>query len=537
MPLIVKKNVRFLTRSVKIGNLFIGGDHSIKVQSMLNVSTHNTTAAIDQILRLEMSGCDIVRLAVKNKQEALDCEVIKNELIKKNCHIPIVADVHFYPPAAMIALDFVDKVRINPGNFINQTEFSSDENFQKILQDTLLPLIEKCKRLKKPLRLGVNHGSLSLRIFKKYGDSIDGMIASIVEFTNVCRQFDFHDLVFSMKTSTPLLTVKAYEKLVLEMQRLGWNYPLHLGVTEAGEGRDGIIRSSIGIGALLLEGIGDTIRFSLTNEPEEEVNPAKILLKHIEKRTYQCKQKSKNLLGDNPLVLRINTLNDFELLIQEKLPLPFAFLVDDESIFKYIKKTYLGANILQYCDGMLQDLDNKSTYTLIKLKDFLENTNTNLKSIILEISSLELQTQELIINVASDLGFIFSNGLVNGILVNDLMHYRLVLDILQNSGLFNYRAEIISCPGCGRTLYDIQSVVRRIKEKMGHLKNIKIAVMGCVVNGPGEMADADFGYIGSDAGKVDLYVKKTCVEKGIDQEEAVDKLSEIIKAHGRWVSN
>jgi (E)-4-hydroxy-3-methylbut-2-enyl-diphosphate synthase len=347
-----------------------------------------------------------------------------------------------------------------------------------------------------------------------------------------------------MKTSSPILTIEAYKQLVLKMQKLRWDYPLHLGVTEAGEGQDGIIRSSIGMGVLLLSGIGDTIRMSLTNDPIEEILPAKILVEHAQ-NTYETAIMQNNLPNNNPLILALKKeaiIPTLEKMLKKHIPLPYALLIDDAVV---LDKRFSSLKVFSRHDKNLLFTDDGLTHADIQ-KYSMSFIKPNNKTILECVATLPLasnialeldygnNTEERVIKMASDLGFLFSSNYPFSIVAKNYDDYLIVLDVLQNLNLLNYRAEIISCPGCGRTLYDIQSVVKRIKAKMGHLNGVKIAIMGCIVNGIGEMADADFGYVGSKKGKIDLYVKKTCVERDIDFAQAEDKLMALIKAHGKW---
>ena len=401
--------MRRKTREVMVGKVGVGGDNPIRIQSMTTSNTRDVNATVEQILRLENAGCEIVRVTVQGMSEARACEKIKNELIRLGCDIPLVADIHFYPPAAMHVADFVDKVRINPGNFAK---------FER-LEEKFVPLIEKCKSRGCAMRIGTNLGSLSDRIMQHYGDTPKGMVVSALEYAEICRKYDYHDLIFSMKASNVKLMVEAYRLLVKEMK---WDYPLHLGVTEAGEGEDGRIKSAAGIGCLLLEGLGDTIRISLTEDPWNEIEPCKQLIKFV----------NQGKCDDNIIAAAAKY---GKVLIDEE--------VDD-------------------------------------------------------IEDPEIDEQ-------------------------------LKLNILQATGKRITKTEFISCPGCGRTLYDIQKVTKRIKTRMSDYPGLKIAIMGCIVNGPGEMADADFGFVGSKPGKIDLYKGKKCVERDIDFEEAEGKLENLLR--------
>ena len=458
--------MRWKTRVVNVGKVGIGGENPVRIQSMTTSDTRDVKATVDQVLRLEDAGCEIVRITVQGKKEAEACEKIKNELIGHNCNIPLVADIHFYPPAAMLVADFVDKIRINPGNFADtRAIFKKIEYTDSLYSNELLkieekfsPLVEKCKKRGIAIRIGTNHGSLSDRIMNRYGDTSYGMVESAFEFARVCRKLDYHNFLFSMKASNPLVMIHANRLLVAEMVKIGWNYPLHLGVTEAGNGEDGRIKSAVGIGSLLLDGLGDTIRVSLTEDPWAEIDPCKRIIKF-------AKERSKLRLP------QIDTL----------MPSPL-----------------------------------KEGSVILKAK-------------------YDVSAEDLVILASMELGSQLINGLANGVEIDS--HHKskdFELNLLQACRIINFKTDFIACPGCGRTLFDLQSVTNRIKEKTGHLPGVKIAIMGCIVNGPGEMADADFGFVGSRPGKIDLYVGKTCVEKNIDFIDAETKLINLIKSHGKW---
>ncbi|PJD96455.1 MAG: 4-hydroxy-3-methylbut-2-en-1-yl diphosphate synthase [Parachlamydia sp.] len=635
------QTIRRKTREVMIGSVGVGGNHPVRIQSMTTSSTRNVEATIEQIMRLADVGCEIARVTVQGMKEAEACEHIKNGLVKKGYNIPLVADIHFYPPAAMGVADFVDKIRINPGNFIDKRasfkviEYDDASYAAEIakIEEKFTPLVEKCKRLKKVLRIGTNHGSLSDRIMNRYGDTPQGMVESALEFTRVCRQNDFHDLVFSMKSSNPQVMIQAYRLLVAEMIKLGWDYPLHLGVTEAGEGEDGRIKSAMGIGALLLDGIGDTIRVSLTEDPWQEIDPCKRLvqfaksyenqgvapfteshrhIQEIKRRTVtfptnvsmhrsgtvmltassqdmQDKDIYKKLgctseLGAvklkstsvDTVVLRQVERDDKTRLILNRLqtsgmgvasfssqdqgleiqtltqaletfhrdkqlakfvvPLsstrkPLALVIQDgdEAAWPSIKE--LKPEIL-----ILAPQKNRLHYSR-KFFEWLQNAQITLP--VLLNFTYDLEKEDLIIHAASECGALLCDGYGEGVWLEgpyDMDFLRqLSFNILQAARMRTTKTDFISCPSCGRTLFDLQEVSRQIRERTVHLAGVKIAIMGCIVNGPGEMADADFGYVGSKPGMIDLYLGKQCVEKDIPFSDAVDRLVDLIKKHGRWI--
>ncbi|MBM3208167.1 MAG: (E)-4-hydroxy-3-methylbut-2-enyl-diphosphate synthase [Chlamydiae bacterium] len=605
----------FKTREVKVGKVGIGGDNPVRIQSMTTSNTRDVDQTIDQVIRLADAGCEIVRMTVQGIKEAESCEHIKSRLIQKGYDVPLVADIHFYPPAAMRVVDFVDKVRINPGNFADKRaqfkkmeydDASYLEELQKI-EETFAPLVIKCKELKKAIRIGTNHGSLSDRIMNRYGDSPSGMVESALEFARVARAYDFHDMIFSMKASNPKIMIEAYRLLVHQMKTLGWDYPLHLGVTEAGEGEDGRVKSSIGMGTLLLDGIGDTIRISLTEDPWKEIDPCRRLRDfvasypkqnhhpiaeqfHDESRKIQMPallhpqgsvimpitdadilqqtfledidcfrqfgkiQKGKSSadaviaqeLLDPIAIEKCRELSKIIPVIHTRDDLDFGYRmyvdeIPDSAVSQYV----LMLTNSEFIDGIENNpplciLFNpprprvfaaRNLYSMLKKKGIMS-------PIILAFSYVSSK-EDLIIHSSSELGCLLVDRLAEGVCLQyqGLLREKLSLSfgIMQACRLRTVKTEFISCPGCGRTLFELQAVSRRIREKTSHLPGVKIAIMGCIVNGPGEMADADFGYVGSRPGKIDLYVGKNCVEKNIDFENADDRLIELIKQHGRWI--
>ncbi len=483
--------MRWKTRVVQVGEIGIGGDNPVRIQSMTTSNTRDVKATVDQVLKLQDAGCEIVRLTVQGKKEAEACGEIKNELIRLRCTTPLVADIHFYPPAALLVADFVDKVRVNPGNFVDtRASFKkivyTDELYQKEIlkiEEEFLPLIEKCKKRGIAMRIGTNHGSLSDRIMNRYGDTPFGMVESAFEFARVCRKYDYHNFVFSMKASNPLVMIQAYRVLVNEMVKIGWNYPLHLGVTEAGNGEDGRIKSAVGIGSLLLDGLGDTIRVSLTEDPWEEIAPGKKMIEFAKERA--------KLRIASPEIQRRKR----KVMVE---PDPSSLILENPN------------------------------------REFFDSY-TGESPVILK-GQYDLPPEDLIILASMELGSLLIDGLGEGVQVSAPNKPKdFEKNLLQACRMLSFKTDFIACPGCGRTLFDLQKVTNQIKEKTGHLPGVKIAVMGCIVNGPGEMADADFGYVGSKPGKIDLYVGKTCVERDIDFADAEKKLIDLIKSHGKWI--
>jgi (E)-4-hydroxy-3-methylbut-2-enyl-diphosphate synthase len=631
---------RWKTREVMVGNVGVGGNNPIRIQSMTTSSTRDIEATIDQIIRLADAGCEIARVTVQGMKEADACEGIKNGLLQRGYTIPLVADIHFFPPAAMRVVDFVDKVRVNPGNFVDKrasfkTIEYNDESYAKEIgkiEEKFTPLVEKCKRLKRSMRIGTNHGSLSDRIMNRYGDTPRGMVESALEFARVCRQNDYHDFMFSMKSSNPQVMILAYRLLVAEMMALGWDYPLHLGVTEAGEGEDGRIKSAMGIGTLLLDGIGDTIRVSLTEDAWNEIDPCKRLIRFAESYEgtgvdpFEEKYRNIESITRRPVILPKNiamhrdgtviisaTTEDLQApdfyrklgcdvqLGQPKIKISNAdcILVHEKSfdpkITQILKKlTHVGISVLSLNPTendipvlTLREAMKRRTDRLSKDRFSLTSSQRPLEAVVIKNETpdewngleeikpaviflsptanrlhysrqffdwlqirkvqipviisfrYECSKEDLIIQSAAEYGALFCDGLGDGIWIDaphDMEFLRsLSFNILQAARMRTSKTDFISCPSCGRTLFDLQDVSKRIRSRTSHLPGVKIAIMGCIVNGPGEMADADFGYVGSKPGMIDLYVGKQCVEKDINFADADDRLVDLIKNHGRWV--
>ncbi|PIS00852.1 MAG: 4-hydroxy-3-methylbut-2-en-1-yl diphosphate synthase [Chlamydiae bacterium CG10_big_fil_rev_8_21_14_0_10_35_9] len=578
------------TREVLVGSVKIGGQNPIRIQSMTTTNTNDIEKTVEQISKLKAHGCEIVRVTVQGKKEALSCEKIKNLLVQKNIDIPLVADIHFYPPAALIVADFVDKIRINPGNFadrraIFQTVAIQEKFALEKIEEKLAPLILKCKQLKKSIRIGANHGSLSDRIMSAYGDTPEGMVVSAIEYGEIARKYDFHDMIFSMKASNPLVMIKAYRLLVKKMDELGWDYPLHLGVTEAGQGEDGRIKSAVGIGSLLLEGLGDTIRVSLTEDPHLEIDPCKRLVNFSNRQTLIKIPSSEELQNKTPFLHRSGSviiklqesdlLNDSLLkslgLLQKEAKIDAVWVEDIQDEKSLLKLKELAAENIKIIaeNSLMADYQighdalhvqevNESAFSLItqmqpkvilldplelkvhsarKLHSWLKASSFEIP-IILAFSYLE-SWDDFLIAASSEVGSLLCDNIGAGICLQHKVSiqelHSFSFNLLQACRMRTIKTEFISCPSCGRTLFDLQEVAARIRKKTGHLPGVKIAIMGCIVNGPGEMADADFGYVGSRPGMVDLYVGKKCVEKNISFSDADEKLIALIKSHGLWV--
>ncbi|HEV8052534.1 MAG TPA: (E)-4-hydroxy-3-methylbut-2-enyl-diphosphate synthase [Parachlamydiaceae bacterium] len=638
------RTIRRPTREVMVGNVGVGGKNPVRIQSMTTSSTRDVDATVEQIIKLADAGCEIARVTVQGIKEADACEQIKNTLVQKGYMIPVVADIHFYPPAALRVIDFVDKVRVNPGNFVDKRasfkilEYDDASYAEEILkiEEKFVPLIDKCKRLKRSMRIGTNHGSLSDRIMNRYGDTPYGMLESALEFARICIAHDYHDFMFSMKSSNPQVMVQAYRLLVAEMYRLNWDYPLHLGVTEAGQGEDGRIKSAMGIGALLLDGIGDTIRVSLTEDAWREIDPCKRLVhfaqhyeqfsgipfieKHrsidvVTKRTVQM-PRSIGLHRDGSVIVSVNENELCSPDIFKRLGSDFK---DGKVSIKALSVDSIGMTALPTSDKAKQHLElllqagtgalcfsktpqsniarvltlqeataekknqartqrftlqlaknesnpaavlvaneteaeweileelqpaliifKPSADRLHKARHFFDwiKTRKITAPVILNFA-YTCSKEDLVIQASSECGSLLCDGLGEGVWLEGPFEPEFLrtlgFGILQGARMRMTKTDFISCPSCGRTLFDLQDVTKRITARTAHLPGVKIAIMGCIVNGPGEMADADFGYVGSKAGMIDLYVGKSCVERDISFAEADDRLIELIKKHGRWV--
>jgi len=625
------KRKRLKTVEVTIGKLKMGAENNIRVQSMTTSDTMDTQRSVDQSIRMIKAGCELVRLTAPSKNEAENLLAIKKCLDEKGFSIPLVADIHFTPNAAEIAAKIVEKVRVNPGNYADKKKFEeidfTEESYQKELERIeakFTPLIEICKEYKTAMRIGTNHGSLSDRIMSRYGDTPEGMVESAMEFIRICQKNDFHNLVISMKASNTLVMVEAYRLLVANMLENGVCYPLHLGVTEAGEGEDGRIKSAVGIGALLSDGLGDTIRVSLTEEPEFEIPVAIKLASKFERNQnnfdftpltnklpyspfhYERRHSHEihNIGGKNvPVVVadlskkpEIIPANFFSFGYNYSMQLDKWHIQDQAADYVYI-----GSNILSFevpgtlgviCDPEnwkenyinkpgyyplvnLQQLDyiNSNTHAFITInaeedvnwniiQDYSNSTiilttkydnktqlyrnmyfnfaiNNINTPVILQYISTDSDPETFQINVASDAGSVLIDGFGDGIWLVANQPSALInstaFGILQATRTRISKTEYISCPSCGRTLFDLQETTAKIRKETSHLKGLKIGIMGCIVNGPGEMADADYGYVGTGPGKINLYKEKEVLKKNVPEAEAVAELIALIKENGDWI--
>jgi len=570
----IYRTKRWVTREVKVGDVGVGGENPIRIQSMTTSDTKNVENTTEQIMRLSDVGCEIARVTVQGKKEALACAQVKDTLIQKGYKIPLVADIHFYPPAAMLVVESVDKVRINPGNFVGfgkspqpSTAYDANQYMAEIhrLEDALSPLVERCLSLRRAMRIGVNHGSLSERIMNRYGDTPRGMVESALEPAHICRKLGYHNFIFSMKASNPRVMIQAYRLLVAEMMRLGWNYPLHLGVTEAGDGEDGRVRSSLGIGALLLDGLGDTLRVSLTEDPWQEIDPCRRLILLAE--SYLGR-------GTSPFVEIYRDISKIERrdvhiapplyrdgsviaarMVREGAKADAYFsgeeiMCEGRSIsvipIEKLSATHDGVVYIKDGDPALWSklLKHSVAWVLLEMTqsilhqgrlffEWIRGVGLDLPVIL--VGNYPGDEEDVIIRSSAEIGALLVDGLGEGVMLKtDFDASPLSFNILQACRMRCTKTEFVACPGCGRTLFNLQEVTRRIRSRISHLSGVKIAIMGCVVNGPGEMADADFGYVGSGRDKIDLYVGKACVEKNIHFSDAEAKLIELIKRHGRW---
>lgn len=648
------------TSTVEIGNVKVGSEHPIALQTMTTTDTRDIAGTVEQVKRCADAGADMVRITVQGRKEAEACMAIREQLFKDRYDTPLVADIHFQPAVAMMVAEAFEKIRINPGNFadgakkfdeINYDDPSQFEAEKENIRELFAPLVEKCKSLNRAMRIGTNHGSLSARILSFYGDTPRGMVESAFEFADICRDMDYHNFLFSMKASNPLVMVQAYRLLAEEMYAKGWNYPLHLGVTEAGEGEDGRMKSAIGIGALLMDGLGDTIRVSLTEDPEFEMDPCRRMAtlgkmadsqrwgvtefeEHRDthlftRRTGESPVKNEGDSYDYSQLLHrdgsvfsavdISELSQPEQLYRKlgcklAVGMPFKDIATSDSIIMYElpsadnadacralrRLQEIGVNILApaetlkktpfdgavpimqlklaadsfkssgkvdgveghfavFVDGTESDeqlaalKDMKPDLALLKIAPGESRVHSSRRVFeVFQKNDVQIpvihhitfpdgsERDDIIISAGAQVGAMMVDGLGDGLIIEclteDLEFVRNTsFGLLQGCRMRNIKTEYVSCPSCGRTLFDLQEVTEQIRDKTGHLPGVSIAVMGCIVNGPGEMADADFGYVGGAPGKIDLYVGKEVVKKGIQMDTAPDQLIQLIKDNNKWV--
>jgi (E)-4-hydroxy-3-methylbut-2-enyl-diphosphate synthase len=620
---------RLPTMEVRIGQLTLGGANPIRLQSMTTTDTMDTDGSVAQSIRMIDAGCELVRLTAPSKNEAENLGLIHQKLAELGYHVPLVADIHFTPNAGEVAAKLIEKVRVNPGNYADKKKFEeidyTDESYQAELlriESKFTPLVLLCKEYGTAMRIGTNHGSLSDRILSRYGDTPEGMVESAMEFIRICEKNDYHELVISMKASNTLVMVQAYRLLVHHMLQNGRCYPLHLGVTEAGDGEDGRIKSAVGIGALLEDGIGDTIRVSLTEEPEFEIPVARKLAEKYQDQSVYPLSLDSSKLAHNPFEYARRISREIHNIGGKHVPVVIADMSTKTELvpanfygFGYnysvtldkwnlqdlaADYVYIGSNLLNFevpgtlgviCEfnswkkhyservgfypqltvDQLSELpkDQMAFLTLnaedevpTMLADFekltlIVSTKYDNKTqlfryffnqladqmmdipVIIKIDSAENDAEKFQLNVSSDAGSLFIDGYGDGIWIGGEQPNTFInssaFGILQATRTRISKTEYISCPSCGRTLFDLQETTAKIRERTSHLKGIKIGIMGCIVNGPGEMADADYGYVGTGPGKIHLYKEKTVVRKNVAAEEAVDALIDLIKEHGDWV--
>ena len=505
---------RRTTKTVQIGNVQMGGNNPIRVQSMLNTFTTDTDACVVQAIEVIEAGGELVRLTTQGVKEAANMANIKAALRAKGYDTPLVADVHFNPNVANEAALHIEKVRINPGNYASTYEE---------IRAKFIPFLALCKEHGTAIRIGVNHGSLGARMLDKFGDTPEGMTESCLEFLRICKEQDFNNVVISVKASNTRVMIHTVRQMVRRMDAEGLNFPIHLGVTEAGEGEDGRIKSAVGIGTLLLEGIGDTIRVSLSEDPANEIPVAKALVAIAEKAMKAEVPDSKT---------KLNWFNGESYSRRQSVAVG--------EIGGGALPVVWQAGVPTPAGVILMELDHDNPLEQGRSLFGKLHQEGNNQPVIIYRKYTNLSLNELQLTAAAQLGSFFIDGLADGICIEaqgisakdtEALGY----SILQAARARMSKTEYISCPSCGRTLFDIQSAIARIKAKTSHLNTLKIGIMGCIVNGPGEMADADYGYVGAGRGKISLYKGQTCIEKNIPEDEAVNRLIELIKANGDWV--
>jgi (E)-4-hydroxy-3-methylbut-2-enyl-diphosphate synthase len=570
------------TREIVIGDpanggVIIGGDHPVVKQSMITCDTMDTALSVRQTLELVAVGCQIVRITAPTVKDAANLQNIVAELRRQGCHVPIVADIHFKPEAAMEAVKWVEVVRVNPGNYADSKKFAikeyNDDQYAaelKRIEEKFTPLVLEAKKLKRCLRIGTNHGSLSDRIMNRFGDTPLGMIESALEFAHICRKHDFHNFKFSMKSSNPKVMIECYRLLVARLNELGadWNYPIHLGVTEAGEGEDGRIKSAIGIGSLLCDGLGDTIRVSLTEDSPHEIPVCRDLLElvpklanhasrithhefpfdpfHFEKRaTPEIELNETIKCGGEQLIRVVVTRATWDKVapkIRPKDDVRPEAVYEDLNIFEIDPTQDFEINcetqLVTVKDGVKLPAITAFRLLAAKLKQLGRNNPILLKDCI-HFEPVPLLPNIPLLQAGVVIGSLLADGIGDAILVRGEsgagLSLRLAFNILQAAGCRSFKTDYVACPSCGRTLFNLQTVTARIKARTEHLKGVKIAIMGCIVNGPGEMADADFGYVGGAPNKINLYVGKQAIKFNIPEAEAVERLVDLIKEHNKWV--
>ncbi len=563
-----------------VGSVGIGGEHPIRVQSMLTSDTRDADACIEETLGLEAAECEIVRVTAQTRKIAENLEKIVGGLRKRGSKIPIVADIHFKPDAAMEAARWVEKVRVNPGNFVDKKKFQvreySDAEYAGELErikEEFSPLVQKCIAGGIAMRIGTNHGSLSDRIMNRFGDTPLGMVESALEFARIARSHDYHNFVFSMKASNPKVMIAAYRMLVARLNREGpdWNYPIHLGVTEAGDGEDGRIKSAIGIGSLLADGIGDTIRVSLTEDSVFEIPVAKALVRLIDRERredlpenlswaevpwnpfeYRRRESARLMVGGHALggteTVRVFTSRGKWEALAHKIDKLGDYkpeiVVEDSAVCEVDPRDQNAIAELNACpEAKLITVKDGIDYPVIPAFRLLAakvdaRHPILLKDTFIPANGTDGDFLKNLLRASMNIGALLCDGIGDAVLVQGEeapgQSLRLAYNILQAAGSRIFKTDYVACPSCGRTLFNLQTTTQKIRSATGHLKGVRIAIMGCIVNGPGEMADADFGYVGGAPGKINLYVGREPVEFNIPESEAVDRLIDLIKKHDRW---
>ena len=520
------------TIEVKVGDIGIGGQNPIRIQSMTNVNTMDTQCCVEQSIRMIESGCEMIRITAPGIAEANNLKEIKKQLRQQGYHVPLIADVHFNPKVAEVAAEIVEKVRINPGNYADKKQFKqlhfSDTEYQQEqerIAERLYPLLKICKTNGTAVRIGTNHGSLSDRILSRYGNTPQGMAVSAMEYVSICDSFGFHQLVLSMKASDVRIMVQSVRYLISMLNEKNWHYPIHLGVTEAGNGEYGRIKSAAGIGALLNDGIGDTIRVSLTEKPENELGFADILA-HLNDKTQQKPIENKQQITYNPYNYQKRKTINIGKIGGHARPI----VVSD-----YTLKSEEDTTEQELASDLIVSISENEP--VVSVRKFIQNRQQ--QPIVLKRAYTQTDWQEFMARATADIATLGVDGLLDGILISNPHFsiekiYQLSLQILQACGLRYSRAEFISCPSCGRTQYDIERVAMEVQQKTSHLQGLKIGIMGCIVNGPGEMADADYGIVGNGKQKVCLYKGQQQVARNIPQEKACQALVDLIKQQGDW---
>lgn len=554
------------TIEVNVGNVKIGSNNPVRIQSMTNTSTMDTEGSAAQVQRIVAKGGELVRLTTQGSREAVNMSNIKALLSAQGCNVPLVADVHFNASVADVAAQHADKVRVNPGNYVDTArtfkhiDYTDEEYAEELvrLRKRFTAFLDLCKKEGKAIRVGVNHGSLSDRIMSRYGDTPSGVVESCMEFLRICRDENFDNVVVSIKTSNTAMMVTTVRRLVAVMQQEGVSFPLHLGVTEAGDAEDGRIKSAVGIGALLADGIGDTVRVSLAEAPENEIPVAKELAEYIASRAGHEKIEGTISPDFNYIEPVRRATKSVGCIGGDKVPVVISgYRTDDENLAPdfvaqdgHIEDAR-GAEFitLQYNDltpALIQKLKSSANSVIIahsthknpvgELRALVHRLMVEGAStpVIIRRTYNEPTIESLRIKAAADLGVMLIDGLADGVWIEnadtpDEQINAIAFGILQATRARISKTEYIACPGCGRTMYDLQGTLARIKAATGHLKGLKIGVMGCIVNGPGEMADADYGYVGAARGKVSLYRKQQCVEKNIPEDEAIERLLRLIE--------